>query len=700
MPVKNDKLIRVWLGNMLKFCFFILFAMAITQVAQPGSMSIPYLDQAVARVARKSGIRKSRVATSGDVFSKTATHSENRRTLLKAKPVVTETHNKTMEQSHEELVPRVAQMAQMVESKDTSTNEAIDLMAERQGGASENTAPRHRTLPEDKQHTDAAMDSVQADAHVDSVHAGTHVDSAHVDSKQGAVGAHDVPEGVAERQPKGVALTKPPVLDDAGKSRVVHTPLTTAHTKVVDGQQGDITAEHDSKNSYTTDDRASDDTHSLTREGDTDDGETDHDTPTNTEEVNDTRKHSSTIKDINSLSTQHPTPETHRVAEDSGESTPSEVDTPTQDEDTNNTGDRSRDNREDTAAHRDNTPNSNTHTTANGRASQKDTQDHSKVSDDLGTRKYAGSIEDGLPQLCDSELWRTSMQQGSWHERDFCSSGSDEYLFRACSKKIGDDKTMKWWIPDNCPEMKPMSPRRTCKALQRTKYRRLILIGDSLVRGLWLALTTMTHGDFIHGALSKETSSAEKTKCDVNSQFWSPQCRGILIAKTSDQLYTPMCPTAKDRTRLPTIEYWEYAKAEFGADLAQKLASALSDPSVAVFMGVGLHNNLKGYRTKSMYVEPIATEWQKQNTAATLIWLSMHAQDIDKKPMRYRKTQDNDHVRAFNRNVNTHVDNKQMLVFDTYALTESVHTPDGTHYGYGVNAMKAQYILQWLETKT
>ena len=50
----------------------------------------------------------------------------------------------------------------------------------------------------------------------------------------------------------------------------------------------------------------------------------------------------------------------------------------------------------------------------------------------------------------------------------------------------------------------------------------------------------------------------------------------------------------------------------------------------------------------------------------------------------------------FNRRMKEYLQPRGVDVFDVFNLTLGLHSYDGTHYGAGVNMMKAQLLLNYL----
>lgn len=82
-----------------------------------------------------------------------------------------------------------------------------------------------------------------------------------------------------------------------------------------------------------------------------------------------------------------------------------------------------------------------------------------------------------------------------------------------------------------------------------------------------------------------------------------------------------------------------------------------------------------------------------------LIWASPHAPGLLKSPT-YDKQQ-TEHVVRYNLRVNAIMRSRGIPVLDFFEMTKTVFSLDGTHYGLGVNEVKAQVFLNYiLEMRT
>ena len=69
------------------------------------------------------------------------------------------------------------------------------------------------------------------------------------------------------------------------------------------------------------------------------------------------------------------------------------------------------------------------------------------------------------------------------------------------------------------------------------------------------------------------------------------------------------------------------------------------------------------------------------------------------KPISYHRDQGNSAITSFNENLAKYCQENKIAVFDSFNMTTGVNSFDGTHFGIGVNMMKVQILLNYLEEK-
>ncbi|KNC82599.1 hypothetical protein SARC_05118 [Sphaeroforma arctica JP610] len=201
-----------------------------------------------------------------------------------------------------------------------------------------------------------------------------------------------------------------------------------------------------------------------------------------------------------------------------------------------------------------------------------------------------------------------------------------------------------------------------------------------------------------HGSTINTATAQEQKKCPTLQQYWQMECRAF-VGKTTDALLHPPCAGIRQPEDIPYLEYCEKAKAEHGEFVVDKIKKKglFGDENALILIGVALHANLRSFKVKRDYIEPMYKAWERAGKKATIVWLSMHSQDQSKKLKHFKQSQNDERVAAFNGPINRLVRGYGWKVFDSFALTRGAYSYDGTHYDTTVNYLKAAYIMEWLE---
>ena len=136
------------------------------------------------------------------------------------------------------------------------------------------------------------------------------------------------------------------------------------------------------------------------------------------------------------------------------------------------------------------------------------------------------------------------------------------------------------------------------------------------------------------------------------------------------------------------------AKAKLALD---KVREHFPKKNSVVAIGVGLHIGLNAEKVFNGYLKPIMQLKERAKSNWPLIvWLTTHAQG-SMKPIPYRQSQNNEKISLFNTKMSAFQEPIGVPVFDTFNLTLGVHSYGGTHYGFGVNMIKAQLFMNFLD---
>lgn len=251
------------------------------------------------------------------------------------------------------------------------------------------------------------------------------------------------------------------------------------------------------------------------------------------------------------------------------------------------------------------------------------------------------------------------------------------------------------FVPSSGCQFKNFTSKQTCQLLSK-RVSSVELIGDSLVRHFHNALMILFTDDKETGCLVKDIDETHRKLCSGDIQFVD----GGKVA-CHDK-------TAKNISQLPPGKFclgkqdFEYSFHEFYsmkyAELAlSKVRAKLNKTNSVIALGVGLHMGLDANKVFTGFLKPmVQLKEQSASKWPLIVWLTTHAHG-SLKPIAYLESQGNEKISRFNRDMREFLEPVGIPVFDTFNLTLGVHSYDGTHYGFGVNMMKAQLFMNFLD---
>ena len=296
-----------------------------------------------------------------------------------------------------------------------------------------------------------------------------------------------------------------------------------------------------------------------------------------------------------------------------------------------------------------------------------------------------------LPSLCDPTSSAPCCSDAGW-----CASGKGQCSCNGCidfSQIVSAE--LHEYVPSAKCRFENFTSKEACDLLSR-RLSSLTIIGDSLVRHLHNAMTILFTDDRDAGCLAKGLPKSDITLCSGDMQFVDGGkciCHNKTAQKISQLPEGKFCGGKYD---------FEYSFHEFYSSYhamftLNKIRENLNRKNSVVAIGVGLHMALSVNTVINDYVQPIITlKEQFKSQWPLLVWLTTHAPG-SLKPLPFLDAQNAEKVFRFNKDMTEFLELHGVAVFDTFNLTLGVNSYDGTHYGFGVNMVKAQLLLNFLE---
>ena len=205
--------------------------------------------------------------------------------------------------------------------------------------------------------------------------------------------------------------------------------------------------------------------------------------------------------------------------------------------------------------------------------------------------------------------------------------------------------------------------------------------GDSLTDQVYLALLTKALGGNMTRLFAENTPKAVESECQ-GQRMYVKKCRRWMK-------YNWRFPNCDLPGKMAASLVNGTIDEDYLSTLVRRLAE--TDNSV-MFVGVGLHFRLDISHVNDIILQRIL-EVKGDSRWPYVIVSGVHHWGVLRSPT---ETSDSD-VRRFNQQLKTLVSQYGIAYFDTYELTRNVFSYDGTHYGRGVNQVKADILLNVIQ---
>ena len=262
-------------------------------------------------------------------------------------------------------------------------------------------------------------------------------------------------------------------------------------------------------------------------------------------------------------------------------------------------------------------------------------------------------------------------------------------------KSIVHTELYNWKHKMNCMRSDILPKKENCDFLS-SQYTSVTFIGDSLVRHVFSSLLIQLTENPISGALKPSLNRREKLYCSNENQFVDSACHSKLSVDWEDvQSHSEYCNTSNYKPKVIFVQAYSTQLK----DLALKqISEKLNEQRPLIFVGIGIHDNFDHNKVIEEYLSPII---QLRNNRAgysnpILVWLNTHSAG-KLKPVGYQRTQGNHKIVGFNWQLREYCRRNSVYVFDTFNLTQGVHSFDGTHYGQALNKLKVELLLNSLK---
>lgn len=229
------------------------------------------------------------------------------------------------------------------------------------------------------------------------------------------------------------------------------------------------------------------------------------------------------------------------------------------------------------------------------------------------------------------------------------------------------------------------------------------------MRKLYRAFLLTITSDTNYGSMVKSFTDELKRLCVGRDQFYWKQCRSI--GQSLHALINTSSICGNGRPPFEAFSYTYYNND--GSKNFLNLVKTLTGKSGSfLLLGVGLHMDcdpqsvINNYFAPAVnYKEDYYSRIKAENTTNILLrdqWPRMIFLPPDTpgllKPLLYSSIQGRERCRKYSDQMKQYCDQHEIPVLNFQSLTENTVSYDGTHYGIGVNLMKVQILINYIES--
>ncbi len=252
-----------------------------------------------------------------------------------------------------------------------------------------------------------------------------------------------------------------------------------------------------------------------------------------------------------------------------------------------------------------------------------------------------------------------------------------------------------WETSDGCVIPK-VDAREACNDLSN-RFTSVTFLGDSLVRHLFTALLILLTMNIKSGGLKVDLNQKYVDLCGGENQFVDSACHNKLAMTWNDVIKHKEYCSNLAYEKKPRISFEQTHSIKQLGLAKEVITRRLYEPKPLIILGLGVHDSFNYTRISKEFLQPIVQLRRAiYNPNSTFIWLNTHSAG-PLKPTEFREIQGNKKIQVFNRYMQQYCEMNGFMVIDTFNLTSGIHSFDGTHYGYEINRLKAQLLLNGLK---
>ena len=199
-------------------------------------------------------------------------------------------------------------------------------------------------------------------------------------------------------------------------------------------------------------------------------------------------------------------------------------------------------------------------------------------------------------------------------------------------------------------------------------------------------------GNPYSGAMPVKASKKDREFCYGDLQIAIKKCNLEVVAHRIDELTPNSICGGKINFHLDLVE--NYKKYLPDTDMKQ-IRQYLGRNNSFVVLAVGLHYRLDVDKVIDVYINKVLDVIESEgNGWPKIIWMGIHAVPnfLLMEPLFH-----NEGILKFNKQIHEYLRRRDVAVIDTFDMSKRLLSYDGLHYGLGLNFLKVNMILNYLE---
>ncbi|XP_076818556.1 uncharacterized protein LOC143464584 isoform X1 [Clavelina lepadiformis] len=259
-----------------------------------------------------------------------------------------------------------------------------------------------------------------------------------------------------------------------------------------------------------------------------------------------------------------------------------------------------------------------------------------------------------------------------------------------------------WELDDPRCWWRNYSAIEACHVIEQSPFNDIYYVGDSFMRNMFMTTLMLLVGDPVRGAWPKKMTEEAKHLCMSCQMYKLPICRKIISDMNDVADPGSLCGGKSPSFNHKVLTYYSNDYKDEFINLVNTLAGK---NGTLIMLGVGYHMSCLAKPVIDNFLNPALSAIGHYYTSNKLtgprwprIFFVLPMPTGLLKPPQHLDMQNDVKMRQLAIEITKYCKERDIPVFDFRALGKHVHSFDGTHYGLGVNLMKIQILINYLDS--